>query len=132
MEDHTSADGPGAAAIHAEGGGSANVNNARGISLDGGQAGDITISGISPEALADLQEVQMRLIDALERSHGVARDELGRLAKLLGELGERFGMYQQLVSNRMAADARRAATDRLLALAALVLGVVAIGLAVLR
>lgn len=57
--------------------------------------------------------------------------ELVAAQSALDRLSEQFDIYQHFVSNRLAVDAARASTTRLLAVAALVVAVVASGIALL-
>lgn len=57
--------------------------------------------------------------------------EIDAALTALRQLDERFDLYQHLVSSRLAADASRRRTDRLLAVAALVVAVIALGIAFL-
>lgn len=57
--------------------------------------------------------------------------EIAEGRKVLAALSREFDYYQRFVSDRLAADAARRTTDRLLAVAALLVAVLALGIALL-
>lgn len=74
--------------------------------------------------LWELDQSRTRRDDELSHEIDAAR-------KTLANLEELFSAYQRFMSDRLAADATRRRTDRLLAVAALVVAVIALGIAFL-
>lgn len=107
-----------------------------GLDFRGAQTSDVTtgdhaggnIYHRDPDAWAFVKDYLFRLDQGRAARDDELRAEIAAACEALEVLDREFSIYQRFVSNRFDADVRRAAVDRMIAVAAIVIALAALGL----